>query len=154
MPQLELDDRQGLYYEYDAPRDGQPCFVFVNAITGNAAAWQAEIGPALRAEGFGTLVYNLRGQDESPFDPNIDLIDSLIVEDLCRLMERLAPPRPVYVGLSIGGLFAARAHLAGATAEALVLINTLRVADQRLDWISRAMVRAVDQGGLPLLLDL
>ena len=71
----------------------------------------------------------------------------LIVEDLCRLMAEVGAPAPILVGLSIGGLFAAEAYLAGAEARGLVLINTLRKPTQRLDWINQAMVRLARIGG-------
>jgi pimeloyl-ACP methyl ester carboxylesterase len=154
MAFLTLGPGQGLHYEYDAPgRTGQS-FVFVNALTGDTGMWQAEIGPALRDLGYGTLAYNLRGQQDSPFSPGTQLDDVLTADDLVRLMDTVAPPRPIMVGLSIGGLFAARAWLRGAAAEGLVLINTLRRPGPRLDWINQGMVRAVRTGGLQLLKDL
>jgi 3-oxoadipate enol-lactonase len=55
-----------LYFEYERPEDGAPCFIFVNALTGSTNAWQADIGPALRKQGFGTLTYDFRGQEKSP----------------------------------------------------------------------------------------
>ena len=67
---------------------------------------------------------------------------------------RHRPARAVYVGLSIGGLFAARAHLRGATALGLVLINTLPKPGPLLDWLNDAFVRVVEVGGLELLRDL
>ena len=154
MALLTLGPGDGLHYEYDAPGDAGKTFVFVNALTGNTGMWQAEIGPALRAEGHGTLAYNLRGQQDSPFTPNTRLDDSLIAGDLTRLLQEVAPPRPVLVGLSIGGLFAVRAWLQGAAAAGLVLINTLRRPGPRLDWINQATVRAAATGGLQLLMDL
>ena len=154
MAFFELGPNEGLYYEYDPPPAGALCFVFVNALTGSTANWQAEIGPVLREAGFGTLAYNFRGQAESPFRPERRLDEALIVADLCRLLEALAPPRPILVGLSIGGLFAARAWLEGAAAEALVLMNTLRRPGLRLDWINEAVARAAALGGAQLVMDL
>jgi pimeloyl-ACP methyl ester carboxylesterase len=60
----------------------------------------------------------------------------------------------VLVGLSIGGLFAARAVLDGAEAEGLVLINTLRKPSTRLKWLNQAQARAMEMGGGRLLMDL
>ncbi|MDH3469168.1 MAG: alpha/beta hydrolase [Gammaproteobacteria bacterium] len=60
---------------------------------------------------------------------------------------------PIFVGLSIGGLFAIEALLSGVEAARLVLINTLRKPCVRLDWINQAMGRLVAAGGFPLLLD-
>jgi len=78
----------------------------------------------------------------------------LIIEDAIRLLNEIRPARPIFVGLSIGGLFAARAWLKGAEATGLVLINTLRKQGPRLKWIGDAVVRAVEVGGLELFRDL
>lgn len=151
---LVLGDRDGLFYLHHAPtRPGAPTFVFVNALTGSTDAWEAAVAPALRAQGFGTLSYNFRGQTGSPFDPALELTDRVIVADLERLLAHLAPARPILVGLSIGGLYAARAVLAGARAEGLVLLNTLREIGPRIDWINAAMARIVAHGGVSLFLD-
>lgn len=154
MAQLDLGPNDSLYYEYDAPAEGQQTFVFVNALTGNTSAWQSEVGPVLREDGFGTLAYNMRGQQDSELAPDGDISEAQIVDDLRRLLQEVRPPRPVLVGLSIGGLFAARAHLSGTAAEGLVLINTLRRPSVRLDWVNQAMVRAAALGGQALVLDL
>ncbi len=154
MALLTLGPGEGLHYEYGSPGDTGKTFVFVNALTGNTGMWQAEIGPALRAAGYGTLAYNLRGQQDSPFTPGTRLDENLIAGDLTRLLQEVEPPRPIIVGLSIGGLFAVRAWLRGALAEGLVLINTLRRPGPRLDWINQATARAAATGGLQLLMDL
>ena len=154
MTVLQIGPQDGLYYEYDAPADDGACtFVFVNAITGSTDMWQGVIGPALRQAGFGTLAFNFRGQANSPFDPALDLTDSLIADDLKRLVAALGPSRPVLVGLSIGGLYAARAFLAGCPAAGIVLINTLRQIGPRISWINDGTVRAFEVGGPNLLRD-
>ena len=154
MAHLPIGERDALYYEYDAPGERGQTFVFVNALTGSTAMWQAEIAPALRAAGHGTLAYNFRGQADSPFAPGTALDQDLIVADLKRLLEAVAPPRPVVVGLSIGGLYAAWARLGGAAMDGLVLINTLRTPGPRLSWINAAMARAAALGGTRLVMDL
>ena len=122
MSQLRIGSRDALYYEYSAPSGKDQCtFVFVNALTGDAGSWMGVIGPRLLAAGHGVLVYNLRGQTDSSFSPELRLDDHLIVSDLVRLMEEVEPERPILVGLSIGGLFAARAWLTGAHALGIVL---------------------------------
>ena len=151
---LELGAGQALFYEYDAPEAGKPVFVFVNALTGSTAAWQAEVGPALRAEGYGTLCYNFRGQAESQFAESDVLDERTIVSDLMVIVAHVAPPKPIYVGLSIGGLFAARAILKGAPAHGLVLINTLRKPGTALAWINEAVTRAAALGGAALIMDM
>lgn len=151
---LKLDDTDALYYCHTPPaRQGAPTFVFVNALTGATGAWEAAVAPALRDQGFGTLSYNFRGQADSSFDPALELTDAVIVEDLQRLLAELRPVRPILVGLSIGGLYAARAVLGGAQADGLVLLNTLREIGPRIDWVNHAMARIVAHGGVGLFLD-
>jgi pimeloyl-ACP methyl ester carboxylesterase len=141
MGNLNLGKQDALYYEYAAPQaDVGRTFVFFNALTGDTNTWETVIGPRLRAAGHGTLAYNMRGQTDSPFSPDLELNADLIGS--------------ILVGLSIGGLFAARAWLQGANAIGLVLINTLRRDGPRLQWIGDALVRAVEVGGLALFRDL
>ncbi len=155
MSTFQTGPGNALYFEHTPPGAAGGCtFVFFNALTGDAGAWEAEIGPKIRANGHGTLVYNLRGQPESPFSPGITLDAYLIVDDAVRLLNHVSPARPILVGLSIGGLFAARAYLKGVEAVGLVLINTLRKESPRLKWIGDALVRAVEVGGLELFRDL
>lgn len=155
MPVLEIGSGDGLYYEYTPPRNkAGKTFVFFNALTGDTAGWEAQIAPTLREAGHGTLAYNLRGQVNSPFSADVRLDAQLVVDDALRLLQQVQPSRPVLVGLSIGGLFAARTWLNGAEAVALVLINTLRQDGARLRWIGDALVRAVEVGGLELFRDL
>ncbi len=158
MPILELSDGNGLFYIHEPPgaADGRT-FVFFNALTANTGIWEGVICEGLRAAGHGTLSFNFRGQTDSPFDPEDDLGETLIVEDARRLLAHLRPSRVVLVGLSIGGLFAARAWLAGiedVDVNGLVLINTLRRDGPRLQWINDALLRCTQVGGLDLLRDL
>lgn len=153
MAQFVLGEGESLYFQHEPPgRDGAPTLVFVNALTGSAQSWEA-VAAALRERGFGALSYNFRGQDASPFAPGRALTPELIVDDLLKLLDGLKPSRPVLVGLSIGGLFAAQAALRGAPAEGLVLLNTLREIGPRLSWVNDAMPLLVGAGGVQLLLD-
>jgi pimeloyl-ACP methyl ester carboxylesterase len=152
MANLEIAPGESLYYEYDAPGARGMTFVFVNALSGSTGMWQGDIAPALRDAGFGTLCYNFRGQAETGFGDGTDLTPELAVDDLNRLLDHLAPARPIPVGLSIGGLFAAQAELAAPRAAGLVLINTLRKPSQRLAWIGRAMVEMARLGGSRLVM--
>jgi len=155
MSILNLGSQDTLYYEYTAPADKQGhTFVFFNALTGDTSAWESVIGPGLRQAGHGTLAYNMRGQQDSPFSTDLALDADLVVNDALALLTAVNPARPIFVGLSIGGLFAARAWLQGAVANGLVLINTLRRDGPRLQWIGDALVRAVEVGGLDLFRDL
>jgi len=154
MSVLQINDHEGLYYELDLPsRAGAPTFVFVNAITGDAGMWQAEIGPALREKGFGTLCYNFRGQANSPFEDGRDLTEEIIIQDLRYIVEQLEIKRVIIVGLSIGGLYAAKAILAGLQVAGLVLINTLRKIGPRLDWINAGTLRLMQVAGPNLMRD-
>ena len=155
MSVLSLGPEDGLYYEY-FPTTNPACvtFVFFNAMTSDTSSWEAVIAPALRKAGHGTLTFNYRGQTDSPFSPDLTLDEKLIVDDTVALLKELQPHRPMLVGLSIGGLFAAKTYLAGLSACGLVLINTLRKDGPRLQWIGDALVRAVSVGGLDLFRDL
>ena len=154
MPVHMFDHENGVYYEHHSPKqENGVTFVFVNALTGSTQAWEAEVSPKLRDSGYGTLSYNFRGQDQSPFLPDISLTPSLIVDDLCALMKDQKPKNAVLVGLSIGGLFAAQAWLKGAEARGLVLLNTLRKIGPRIAWINEAMPQIVAAGGVSLFLD-
>lgn len=152
--QLALSAQDALLYVHARPtREGAPTFVFVNALTGSTDAWEAVVAPRLREQGFGTLSWNFRGQTGTAFAPDVALTDALIVGDLQRLMQQQAPERPVLVGLSIGGLYAARAVLAGTTAVGLVLLNTLREIGPRIAWINQALPATVGYGGVGLFMD-
>ena len=152
MAELSLEPGESLYYELDPAGRAGKTFVFVNALTGDTGMWQAEIGPALRAAGHGTLCYNLRGQARSRLGDRTPVTPDTIVADLNSLLDHLAPERPILVGLSIGGLFAAQAQIAKPRAMGLVLINTLRKPGLRLDWINRAMVEMAKLGGTRLVM--
>jgi pimeloyl-ACP methyl ester carboxylesterase len=155
MPNFQLGPQDSLYYEYKAPKaESGFTFIFFNALTGDTNNWETIIGPKLREAEHGTLAYNLRGQTNSRFSPGLKLDVDLIVDDAIALMDEIKPPRPIMVGLSIGGLFAARAWLKGADALGLVLINTLRREGPRLKWVGDALVRAAEVGGLDLFRDL
>jgi pimeloyl-ACP methyl ester carboxylesterase len=154
MPHLDIAPGEALYYEYDAPGAAGATFVFVNALTGNTGTWQhADIGPRLRAAGYGTLAWNFRGQAQTRFGAQTALTPGLVVEDLQRIVAHAKPPQPIVVGLSIGGLFAAQAVLAAMPASALVLINTLRKPGARLEWINQATVALARAGGTRLVME-
>ena len=57
------------------------------------------------------------------------------------------------VGLSIGGLYAAKAVLAGMPAAGLVLLNTLREIGPRIAWVNDALGHLAARGGARLFLD-
>ncbi|HHI82921.1 MAG TPA: alpha/beta hydrolase [Rhizobiales bacterium] len=148
-----LSRRNGLNYEFTPPQDASGCtFVCFNPLSGDKAMWEAGIGPVLVERGHGLLCWNLRGQAGSLFTPGA-ITPEAIVEDAISLTGKIDPPNAVFTGHSIGGLFAAQAVQAGASCRAMVLINTLRMADNRLKWINDALVRIAEVGGLDLLRD-
>lgn len=155
MSELRIDDDNSLYYLHSPPhRDSAPTFVFINALTGSTNHWEAVIAPVLREQGFGTLSYNFRGQDNTTFSPEVQLSNTLIVADLVFIMEELRPSMPILTGLSIGGLYAAQARAGGAAADGLVLLNTLREINPRIAWINDALPHYVSIGGPPLFMGL
>lgn len=155
MPVFELNAQNGLFFDHREPVRGDgKTFIFFNALTGDTGMWEGGVGPGVREAGHGTLSFNYRGQADSPFAPNTALTPALIVEDAMRLIADIRPGRSILVGLSIGGLFAARAWLGGIQANGLVLINTLRRDGPRLKWINDALVRCAEVGGLGLFRDL
>ncbi len=154
MATFEISDGNALYYEYtQATAPDRPTFVFFNPLTGNTDIWQNSVAKPLVEAGHGVLVYNMRGQSDSPFTAGADLDQALIVDDVKQLLTFLAPPKPVLVGLSIGGIFAAWAVHRGVDCAGLVLINTLRRDGPRLQWINDAVVRLAETGGGDLMRD-
>jgi pimeloyl-ACP methyl ester carboxylesterase len=154
MPLLELSPEDGLHYVHSPPSaDGAPTFVFINALTGTTAHWEDTVAPGLRENGFGTLSYNFRGQTDSPYAPGTQLTPDLIVKDIVSLTGAIKPQRPVLVGLSIGGLFAAQAIRAGVSATGLVLLNTLREIGPRIRWVNDALPLFAATTGVHFMMD-
>ena len=154
MPTLVLDDANAIAYRWTPPEAGRPSAVFYNPLTGDFGMWEAAIAPALRDAGIGTLLWNYRGQKESPIGSDLRITAEQVTVDAVRLLAEVEPPLPIHVGHSIGGYFAIRARAAGAAAAGLVLINTLRADGPRLASLNDALVACARVGGLPLLRDL
>lgn len=155
MAYIEISGTDGLQYEHQPPESGAGVtFVMFNALSADYTLWRNTVGEALAGAGHGLLLWNYRGQEGSPAAAHIALDAELITADALRVLGTAQPLRPVFVGLSIGGLFAMRALLEGAEAEGMVLINTLRRAGPRLAWVNDAVVRCAQVGGLDLMKDL
>jgi pimeloyl-ACP methyl ester carboxylesterase len=155
MSIFEISSEESLYYEYQAPAStDNATFVFFNALTGDTEMWKNTVTDSLVNAGHGYLVYNMRGQANSPFKPDTTLDQSVIVTDASALLADVNPPNPVFVGLSIGGIFAAWTALQGAKCAGMVFINTLRRDGPRLQWINDAVVRMSEVGGPDLLRDI
>lgn len=156
MPHLALSDGNSIAYDHtpSTASDGLT-FVFFNALTGDKSMWTGAIGERLQAEGHGLLAWNLLGQAGSDFTLAA-FTQTQICNDALALLEEVKPARPVHVGLSIGGLFAADTHLAGGAgrAVALVFINTLRKIGPRIAWINDALPVIARLGGGDLVRDL
>ena len=125
MPEFRISDSECLYYEYTEPAsDNKHTFVFFNALTGDTAMWNDTVAKPLTDAGHGILVYNMRGQSNSEFVAGTALDQNLIVDDATKLLASINPPSPIFVGLSIGGIFAAWTALQGASCAGMVFINT------------------------------
>ena len=154
MPQFAVGADDALFYQHDPADDGKATFAFFNALTGETAMWAAQIAPALRAQGFGILLFNYRGQKNSPVSDDVTISAAQITNDCAGLLDSLAIPKLVAVGLSIGGYFSIRAQLQGTSFAGHVLLNTLRADGPRLAWVNAATHRAVLTGGGALIRDL
>ena len=153
MSFLKIDDKNEIYYEYIEPKGNGLTFMFVNALTGTTTTWNNEIGKKITDQRNGYLAYNFRGQDNSKKNEKIDLNTDIVVSDLCLLIEKLKLANLILVGLSIGGLYATLALEKGIKILGLVLINTLRKNNLRLNWINETMVNVARYGGISLLMD-
>lgn len=151
MPHLNFEDGESLYFDLREPsRDGAETFLFVNPLIGDSDIWEESVAPGLRAEGFGTLTYDFRGLGRSAANPETRLEPTLMVSDLRRLVtSRLSGP-PVFVGLGLSGLIAARAVLDGAPTAGLVLINSLMEVGERIGWVNKAAPLLIGEGGVAL----
>lgn len=155
MAVLGRPDGAAIWHHHQGPTRPDGCtFVFFNALTSDSSSWEARVAPALRARGHGTLLFDYRGQRQSPVGPQVAIDARHIVQDAVAVVQAEEPVRPIYVGLSIGGLFAAQTHLAGARARGILFVNTLREDGPRLRWLNDALYRCALTGGLRLLRDL
>jgi pimeloyl-ACP methyl ester carboxylesterase len=151
--EIELDADNAIHVIHHAPGEKGQTFVFLNSMGATTDAWESQIAPLLRAQGFGTLSFDYRGQGKTRFGPTATLEPAEIITDVVTTLDRLNPVRPILVGLSIGGLFGAHAVIRGARAEGIVFINTLRKANAQVEWINTLEARLIAMGGMPLVLD-
>jgi pimeloyl-ACP methyl ester carboxylesterase len=152
---MALSPHNGLSYKYIDPNSADGfTFVCFNSLTGDKTMWETGIGAKFINQGHGLLTWNMRGQADSPFS-NGEIHEDNIVADAIRLLKKVGPQNPVFIGLSVGGLYAAKVHLGKESYPCLgfVLINTLREIGPRLSWINKSLVRLVETGGLDLLRD-
>lgn len=143
-------DGVDLYYELHG-RDDAPALVFVNGIFQDTTAWAAFL-PAF-TERYRCLLYDCRGQGRSD-KPDAPYATARHAEDLRALLDALGIERPRIVGLSNGG--AAALLFAAAHPErvgALVVADTYAHVDAALRAKLRALLLALDAGGLGLRFD-
>jgi pimeloyl-ACP methyl ester carboxylesterase len=151
---IEVGPTDRIAYVYTPPASPSGVtFVGFNALTGDMAGFENTLGQAVRAAGHGTLWWDYRGQGQSPVGDDTVVGETQIAGDAKRLLDEVSPQRPVLLGLSVGGLYAARAWLAGAQATGLVFVNTLRRNGPRLKWVNGALTRLAATGGLNLIKD-
>lgn len=126
---VELDDDIRIHVIHSKPQQDKHTFVFLNSIETTTDTWEERIAPALRKQQYGTLSFDYRGQGKTEYRPGTVSESGEMISDIVRVLEDQQPHRPVMCGLSIGGLFGARAIGQGAQAEAIVLVNTLCAAN-------------------------
>lgn len=153
MSFLEIGPETRLYFNHVEARDDRPTFFFVNSSGANAGVWEKDIGPGLAEHGFGVVTADFRGQGRTEFAPDSRFDQEEVVSDLGRLVDHLQVRRLILVGLSIGGLHAARLWQTKIPCEAIVLVNTLRKKGPLTEWISELEHRLMDLGGERLLHD-
>ena len=150
---VRIDDENAIKTIHSVSLNSRATFVFCNSMGATTDVWEETIAPALRNLGHGTLSFDYRGQGDTKFGAGARLEPDEIIADIGRVLAHEAPHRPILCGLSIGGLFAARAWLNGAEAEGMVFINTLRKPSPQVEWINTLEARLIAMGGMPLVHD-
>jgi 3-oxoadipate enol-lactonase len=157
MPFLEIDSENKIYYEYVPPDPGAErplTFVFCNSMGLTIEKfWSRNLAPDVRARGFGTLIFDWRGQGQSIHGPAATLEPEEIIADIVRVVNAVAPENPVLVGIAIGGLYAAEAIVAGVKARGLVMSNSIRTAGTHTEWMIELERRLLELGGMRLAND-
>lgn len=150
---IKIDDKNEIHVIHAKPAEEKHTFVFLNSMGATTKVWEDRIAPELRAQQYGTLSFDYRGQGETVYGPDAKLDPDEIVADIVRVFEDQRPQLPVMCGLSIGGLFGVRAYEAGLQIEAIALVNTLRKSNAQVEWINTLEARLIAMGGMPLVLD-
>lgn len=150
---IKIDEENEIHYIHAKPADGKQTFVFLNSMGATTQVWEDQIAPALRAQHFGTLSFDYRGQGKTVYGPDAMLDPHEIVSDIVRVFEDQQPLRAIMCCLSIGGLFGIRAFEKGVKVEAVALVNTLRKSNAQVEWINTLEARLIAMGGMPLVLD-
>lgn len=88
-------------HQLEGPADGE-VVVLSNSLGADVAMWDAQV-PALVAEGYRVLRYDMRGHGRSPAPDGPSTVDDL-VGDLLGLLDRLGIAQAHLVGVSLGGM--------------------------------------------------
>ncbi|MBM3483440.1 MAG: 3-oxoadipate enol-lactonase [Alphaproteobacteria bacterium] len=91
-----------LNYRVDGPADA-PWMVFSNSLATDLSMWDAEA--AHYAKRFRVLRYDTRGHGESGATASPYNLD-MLVADAAALMDQVGVAKPIFVGLSLGGMTA------------------------------------------------
>ena len=145
---LDLGDVQ-LHYRIDGNPDGAPV-VFANSLGTDLRLWDKVL--PLLPQNLRYIRYDKRGHGLSSV-PAAPYSMGALVRDAERLLDHLEVRDCVFVGLSIGGLYAANAYLRGADAAGIVFINSLRMDGLHLSWVNDATARLAKTGGGQLVMD-
>ncbi|MDO5631226.1 MAG: 3-oxoadipate enol-lactonase [Paracoccus sp. (in: a-proteobacteria)] len=131
-----------LHYADQGPQDA-PALVFANSLGTDLRLWDALI-PHLPG-GLRLIRYDKRGHglsEETPGPYNIDLL----ADDAAALIAHLGVTRPVFVGLSIGGLIGQSLALRHGGLAGLVISNSAAKIGETDMWNAR--VQTIRQGGI------
>ena len=116
----------GIRLAYDDQGTGVP-LLFLHAFPLNRSMWASQL--AALSQTFRTIALDMRGHGESDA-PLWNFSLEQYADDVCALLDHLAIPQTVLVGLSMGGYISlafARKH--GNRLKALVLADTRAQAD-------------------------
>jgi 3-oxoadipate enol-lactonase len=153
MAYLNREPGTDLYYNHVPARAGFWTFAFMNSSGASAAVWEKEIVPALTARGYGTIVIDYRGQGQSRYTGSASFTQEEIVADATAVLDACRAKDLVLVGISIGGIHAARVWQGGVPCVGMVLVNTLRKHAPVTSWLAELEYRLLEIGGPRLLHD-
>lgn len=136
-----------LHYRDDGPREG-PAVVFSNSLGTDLRVWDALLPhlPGLRI-----VRYDTRGHGLSEETPGPYRVETL-ADDAAALIAHLGLARPVFVGLSIGGLIGQALALRhkGALAGLVISNSAAQIGEARM-WRDR--IAAIRADGLASIAD-
>ena len=111
-----------LNYRLDGP-EGAPWMVFSNSLATDLSMWDAEA--AHYAKRFRVLRYDTRGHGGSGATPSPYTLD-MLVADAGALMDQVGVTKPIFVGLSLGGMTAMGLALSRPAALKAIVVCAAR----------------------------